>query len=165
MSPETHSLAARMNVHGQSFLHRPHALWFVSQYSRSSFDQQETSCSGSTSRLSKSRISTSISLGTVSSQTSAIPPCTVTKAFLNGLIIILSMKPPLRARPCCMSKWPQPTNLSYSTRCQRSPSYEIRLVRLRNCCALLTWCFHLLPKCTPSITRSIESSQTSGCSC
>jgi len=54
---------------------------------------------------------------------------------------------------------------SAPTRRQRSPSYDIRPVRFRNCWAVRTWCFHLFPKCTPSITRSIESSQRSGCNC
>src|SRR5713101_717649 len=66
---------------GQSLPQRPHCAWCFPQYSRSSGDHKESSPSGFAAKLSKSRISTTIPAGTVSSQTSATPPCTETNIF------------------------------------------------------------------------------------
>src|SRR5712664_1721201 len=68
---------------GQSLPQRPHCAWFFAQYSRSSGDHRESSLSGFAAKLSKSRISTTIPAGKVSSQTSATPPCTETNILCS----------------------------------------------------------------------------------
>src|SRR6266702_4564007 len=72
---------------GQSLLQRPHCAWFFAQYSRSSGDHKESSLSGFAAKLSKSRISTTIPAGTVSSQTSATPPCTETNILCSTSLL------------------------------------------------------------------------------
>ena len=55
-----------------------------------------------------------------------------------------------------------PTRIIYEDNCQRLPDRTIKPVFLSCCWAVLTACFHFLPKCLPSMTRSTVLSQRSG---